>query len=275
MRKAALLIALAFALDAAAAVQYDFRQVTRTDGGQARTDSVVGRGLIDGNRSRVDFLSGSVFGNGNYVISAEGGKRFMIVNAKDKTYAELDVSSLATALGSSPIKVENLKTDMTKLGDRPIIAGLPTEHYRLTASYEMTVDFCELSIRQKVQTVVDKWTTTAFGDIAQAFFVAGLPRTGNPELDQIIDAETSRFTGFPLRQVVTVITTAEQVKTGRTNLPVQPTRKQTSEMVVTAIQAKDVAEAQFLIPTGFKRVDRPAVLEDAVAKTLTMTPDSR
>ena len=271
MRKSILLCLIAFTIPAVAnaGVQYEFRQTTRSDMDPQQRPGVTGRGIIEGQKSRVDFHSGSEYGPGTYIVSDDGGKRVRVVNTNDKTYAELDVASAASAIGSRKIRVENLKTDFRKLDDKTIVAGLPTEHYRLIARYDMTVSFGELSITQSVETTVEKWTTAAFGDVAQSFFASGLLKTNNPELDALIEAETGKFAGFPLRQVVTVLTTAKETPQ-QSRLPVKPQRRQVSEMVVTAIEARDLPASQFAVPAGFKKVDRPTALEKNAAENVTL-----
>src|SRR5579872_905986 len=52
-----------------AAVQYEFRQTTHSDLESMPPTDVTGRGIIDGDRSRVEFLSGTGFEIGTYIIS--------------------------------------------------------------------------------------------------------------------------------------------------------------------------------------------------------------
>jgi hypothetical protein len=272
MRKISLVLLslLLAAATADAAIQYEFRQVTRSDVEQLQRPDVTGRGIIDGARSRIDFHTGSVYGPGTYVITEDSGKSVTIVNNSDKTYSQHDVGAMVSAVGTQQIRIANLKTDFRKMEDKTIVAGLPTEHYRLTASYEVTVAFGELSIRQRVETIVDKWTTTAFGDVAESFFSSGLLKTGNAEIDRLIEAETRRFTGFPLRQVVSVTTRGDDVVQPRTKLPVPSLRRQISETVVTAIEAREVPPGQFAIPAGYKKVDRPTFVDKGAALGVTL-----
>lgn len=255
---------------AGAAVQYEFRQTTRSEIEQLQGSDVTGRGLIDGSRSRIDFHTGSLYGPGTYVITEDGGKRVTIVNNSDKTYSQHDIGVMAARVGSQQIRIENLKTEFKRIDDRAIVAGLPTERYRLTANYDVTVFFGELSIRQRVETVVEKWTTTAFGDVAQSFFSSGLLKTGNAEIDRLIEAETGKFSGFPLRQVITVTTSAQDVIQSRTKLPLKNSRRQVSETVVTAIEARDVPASQFAVPAGYRKVDRPTSMEKSAALDVTL-----
>jgi hypothetical protein len=258
-----------FAAAAHAGVQYEFRQITRSDVQQLQKPEVTGRGLIEGPRTRIDFHSGSSYGPGTYVITENGGKRVVFVSSVDKTYAEIDIASMASQMGANQIKVSNMRTDFKKLEDKTIIAGLPTEHYKLEAKYDITRSFGELSITQSVHTVVEKWTTAAFGDVADDFFASGFLQTGNADLDSLIEAESGKFSGFPLRQTVTVTTTIISAPQ-HSNLQVKPQRRQISEMIVTAIEAREVPSSQFSVPAGYKKVDRPKALERNATENVTL-----
>ena len=263
------LLALSVAAAAQAGVQYEFRQTVRSDMAQLQKADVTGRGMIDGTRTRIDFHTGSEYGPGTYIVTENGGKRVLFVSTTDKTYADFDIASIASQVGAKDIKVTNLKTDFKKLQDKTIIAGLPTEHYKLEATYDITRQFGELPITQKVHTVVEKWTTSAFGDIADDFFATGHLKTGNLDLDTLIESENQKFAGFPLRQLVTVTTTIVSAPQN-SSLAVKPQRHQVSEMVVTAIEARDIQPSQFGIPKGYTKVDRPKALQKNASENVTL-----
>ncbi|MEO8217314.1 MAG: DUF4412 domain-containing protein [Acidobacteriota bacterium] len=239
-----------------AAVRYEFRQTTRSDFQTMPPTDVQGKAIIDGDQSRVDFVSGSAYGPGSYMITSGGAQKLYIVNPTDKTYSMVDVAGSAGALGSSPITINNLKSKFEKLGDHPVIAGLPTEHYRMIATYDITVLFGTIPLTQGVETVIEKWVTTAFGDVGATFLLTGAPKTGNANLDKVLDAETADVKGLPLRQLITISTTSEAVKGRKSELRLSPTRKQTSEMVVTSVQALPViSPVMFQVPATYRRVD--------------------
>jgi len=53
---------------ASAAVQYEFIQHTQSDVSLSRPSNLTGRALIDGDRSRVDFLTGDLYPPGTYCL---------------------------------------------------------------------------------------------------------------------------------------------------------------------------------------------------------------
>ncbi len=255
-----------------AAVEYQFRQTTRSDQAAVPAPPVTGRAFLDGENTRVDYLSGSSFGDGTYLIARRDQGKLLIVNPKNKTYSVTDLTAVASSIGDRGIKIENLKTKLTKLDGRPIVAGLPTDHYRLEATYEMTVQFGELALSQNIQTVVEKWTTGAFGEAGQSPLTGGPLRTGNDEIDRLIEAETSKVSGLPLRQVVTITTTPSNVRTN-SQLKMNARRRHISEMIVTSIQARDIEQSYFDIPAGFTRVQEiHSGTKDHAVETLSMEP---
>lgn len=261
---------LAPALDAA--IQYEFRQTIRSDIESMPSGSVSGKAVIDGGKSRVDYLSGSKYPPGSYVISSQGASRVLIVNPARKEYAEVNVGAMAGDLGTRQIKIENLRNDLQKLDDQQIIAGYPTTHYRLHTTYDITVMFGSIALKQSVNTIIDKWTTNAFGDLQESHVESNALRTGNPQLDELIEAELSRISGFPLKQVVTVTTTSPDANRNRNpQIKLNPVRRQVSELIITSIRNAPVDNAYFRVPDDFQR----AVTKqgEAGVHILAMEPD--
>lgn len=261
--------------NAAGAITYDFRQISRSDIQTMPPVDMMARAVIDGNRSRVDFVRGSTWGDGTYVIAQHSPQQMIVVDPSKKTYAELEVSSLAAALGSRKVELANVKSQVETLPDSPVIAGLPTKHVRLTTTYDMTVHFGMIAITQAVRTIVDRWTTTALGDVAGAFFTAGPLRTGHPDVDQLIEAETTKLSGFPLKQIVTIITSSDRPPGRDSQLKINPTRRQSSEMVVTAIRQGTADPRLFEVPAGYTKTDDlTKSKDDSKIHVLTMEPES-
>src|SRR4051794_26362054 len=143
------------------AVQYEFRQTFHSDVDTMPSNDMAGRAVIDGDRYRVEFLSGTAFPSGSYVISTNAARQQIWVDPSKKSYVEVNTAGVASALGSRHITISKKKVEMTAMPDHPIIAGLPTEHYRLVMSYEIAVPFGQIELKQSVTTVIDKWTTMA------------------------------------------------------------------------------------------------------------------
>jgi hypothetical protein len=239
---------------ASAAIQYEFRQTTSSDLESIPSSDCVGRAIIDGERSRVEFISGNAYPVGTYIITTNGSKTMTFVDPSRKSFVEVNAASVTSAIGARKITVTNKKIDLTKLPEQTSIAGFPTDHYRLIMSYDITLNFGNLPLTQTVKTTIDKWTTRAFGDVGDTFLASGALHTGNPDLDDLISAENSNIKGFALKQIVNVTTINDRAPKSDTPLKVNRTVTQTRELVVTSIQpTATVGLATFVIPLTYHK----------------------
>ncbi len=256
MRKTLLAAALLLATQSGwAGVSYEFVQNSNSNIEQFPATTLTGRAIIDGPRSRIDFGSGNVYAPGAYVISTDASRTLYYVDPVTKTYSEVDAAGIAETYGAANIKVDNFKTNTTLMDDHPTIAGVPTNHYHLTMSYDMTLQYGTMPLTQKITEDIDKWTTPRFGDIADAFFANGSVKTGNPKLDQLIDAETRSIKGFPLRQMVTVRTTSPTPVGGELKTRMSEVRTQQRELLITKIQEQQADAGVFHIPSTFRKLE--------------------
>ncbi|HEX6640291.1 MAG TPA: hypothetical protein VF215_04225, partial [Thermoanaerobaculia bacterium] len=91
-------------------------------------------------------------------------------------------------------------------------------------------------------------------------------------LDRLLEAETSKVSGFPLRQLVTTRTKYDMP--ARTKISRPSTRTMTRETWVTKIQETATDAAQFTIPVSYRRADQPDLPRSAT-QTLTFDPGTR
>jgi len=245
------------------AVQYEFRQIFHSDVDTMPSNDMAGRAVIDGDRFRVEFLSGTAFPAGSYMIGTNGARQQFWVDPSKKSYVEVNAAGVASSLGSRHITIANKKIDVTPMPDHPIVAGLPTDHYRMVMSYEITLPFGQILLKQNVTTVIDKWTTMAYAGVAEGFL--GGIRTGNADLDELFDNENTKIKGFPLRQTLEITTVNANPRQPGSQLPLKQTHTQTRELTITAIESKaNVAAALFQVPAGFHKADP---LRDDTQKT--------
>src|ERR1044072_9013659 len=192
IRKSGLVVGLLFICHTAgAAIQYDFQQITRSDVSNQPGTQFAGSAIIDGDRSRVDIISGNAYTPGVYIISTNGSRTMLFVDPTKKLYVEVNAANVAAAVGASNISIDNLTSSANKLDDHPVIAGVPTHHYRLALNYDIALMMGTITLRQNVHTTVDKWTTVMFGDVGENFLANSSIRTGNPKLDENIHIETT------------------------------------------------------------------------------------
>lgn len=267
MKRLMVTVALAmFAIPAFAAIEYDFVLKNQSDDSVKPVTDLTARAIIDGTRSRVDFLAGNLYPPGTYVVSSDDSQRLYFVDPAKQWYTEFNTSHAATTLGASNIRIDNLKSDVKRLGDRQTIAGIDAEHYRLTMSYDITVTMRNIPLRQHVTTDIDRWVTTQF--TTTDLFGTTSMRTGNPMIDQVIDAETGKIPGFAMRQTVTTRTNFDAPKR-RTELKVPAQRIIIREMWVTKVRETAPNASVFIVPASYRRADQP---EQKAATQLTFAP---
>lgn len=268
MKRLPFAVALALvAFSSSAAIQYEFTQKNTTTAAVAPVTDLTARAVIDGEKSRVDFVGGSLYPPGTYVISTDGSRRLFFVDPTKEWYTEVNTAGVATALGSSNIRITNLKTSLENKDDRPLIAGYPTEHTRLTLTYDIAVTVRSMPLKQHVRTEIDTWATPRFPAAAASSFLTSM-RTGNPEIDRLLDAETLKLTGFPLRQTVTTRAIVDLPPT-RSELNVPTTKTIVREMWVTSIREVPPDASLFLVPAKYRRADIP----EAPKASTVLTPE--
>lgn len=246
------------------AIRYEFQQITKTDPPTDRAKVIVGSVYLHQGMSRVDYSPASTSGAGTWVIARNGGRNAIYVDPESKTYLVHSSPELSESLRGVQLQISNLKLDTRNLGTGPVIAGYPTDHFRITATYDVSISLGPIPLVQHVQTVIDKWTTQAFGDVGSNFFGGkNIPHSGDPGIDRLIEAETTEAPGFPLRQVTTITTNLSDRNLPKSSeIQVQRSRRQTTEMLVSKVGRADPNPALFQIPAGFKPVDQSSLLGD-------------
>ena len=260
------------AASASAAIQYEFVQKNTSPDPVEPVTDLTARATIDGHRSRVDFMSGNLYPPGTYVVSTDGTGRLVFVDPTKQWFTEVNTASVATALGARNISVTNVKTAVENKDDRPVIAGYPTDHTRMTITYDISVTMKSIPLKQHVRTEIDTWTTAQFPNDSAVGFLSRM-RTGNAEIDRLLDLQMTQLTGFPLRQVVTTRTTADLPPT-RSEIKTPTSRTIVREMWVTAIKEVPPDAALFTIPANY----RPADVQDApkaARETLNFDPPAK
>ena len=259
-------------LFASAAVQYEFTQKNTTASSVDPVTDLTARALVDGEKSRVDFLGGTLYPPGTYVISTDASRRLLFVDPAKRWFTEIDTASVATTLGASNIRISNFKSNVEMRDDRPMIAGYATEHARVTLKYDISVTVKSIPLTQHVETEIDTWSTQSFSASAASSFLTNL-RTGNMDIDRLLDAEALKLKGFPLRQTVTTRTVAALPPT-KSEVPTPTARTIVREMWVSSIRETSADPSMFLIPPSYRRADVKDVPKSAT-ETLTFDPPAQ
>ncbi len=168
------------AIGASGPIRYEFQQITKMDPPTQQPKVVVGSVYLDEGRSRVNYSKESTSGAGTWVIARHGGRDMIYVDPESKTYLVHANPELSESLRGVDFQITNLSLDTKNLGPGPVVAGYPTDHFRVTAKYEVSISLGPVPLVQHVETVIDKWTTDAFGDVSALYFAGNAPRSGDP-----------------------------------------------------------------------------------------------
>ena len=228
---------------------------TTAEGGKAaaQQNSVV-KSWVSGDKGKTLFedSSNALMAKDTYIITKDGGKTMFLVNPKDQTYMKWDLDSIMGFAGGA-MKMMNMKFSDPKveaLGEEPdgLIAGLPTVHYRFRTSYTMSMSFMIMKKNLKVVKEEDIWAAPKLVDAALGMWLRKTPpKTGNQDLDALIQAEMGKVQGFPLKRKTVTTNTDEKGKAETT----------TVTMEVTDLQMGPVPDSTFEIPAGYKETSMP------------------
>lgn len=253
-----------------AGIHYTSEQVIHADGQQKPMRMVVDA-KIDGENARIEFIQSDMpnpfMPEGSFLLTNDGGQSLFIVNPENGTHMEWSIDKLLQFAGGlmdamggvMKMDVAELHVEFSEQGGGDTIHGMPTRHYRVNTSYDMTVRMLGFKRRSQVETVQDLWTTDADDDIALGVWLQNKPRpTGNAQLDDLIEAETKRaeIMGFPLRSVTTTIT-RQISKKGK----VKNQTESVTEMNILTWDTTTFPAGTFAFPDGSQLVEMPAVDE--------------
>jgi hypothetical protein len=132
-------------------------------------------------------------------------------------------------------------------GEGETIEGFPTRKSVLDASYDISIDAMGQKLVTHMTMSTESWTTDQLSGEFTNFMQMKSFHTGFEGLDKLIDAQSDAIRGrFPLKQVTTM-----HIAQGNSDM----TSSTTS--TVSAIQRKTIAASQFVLPSGYTKVEDP------------------
>jgi Domain of unknown function (DUF4412) len=228
---------------------YYVAQTTAEGGPGAGQQNTTVKGWVSGDNGKVVFESSKnpMLGQGSYIITKDGGKTMLLVNPKEKTYMKWDMESMMGFVGGA-MKMMHFKyadPKVEKLAEEPdgLVAGIPTVHYRYRTSYTMSMSMLMIHKTTHVVKDEDIWAAPKLAEAALGIWLHKTPpKTGNEDLDRMVQAEMGRMQGFPLRIKTVSTDTDEKGKTTTT----------TVQMEVTELQMQPVPDSTFEVPADYK-----------------------
>jgi hypothetical protein len=194
----------------------------------------------EGAKTRVQFThgDGNIFADDSVAITTDGGKTVTVIDPGAKTFFTLPAADLASGAGGTGLPASAPLAKVTDAGAGPDLAGFPTRHLVIDASYDVELG----ALRAKMHMTIhgDVWITNRIPAAESDFIGTKVFHTGFPEVDRVIDAESVPLRGgFALKE--SVVLTAKAAAT--------------EYHVATTVRA--VAPAEFAVPAGYARVESP------------------
>jgi hypothetical protein len=236
-----------------AAMTYNFETVTTG----LRKGTLAGSVTVDGARLRMDIASGDdfLFKDNSRVLSNDGGRTLTVIDPVARTYYVMELEKLigsTTAMMGGlnsmfKLAFSNPRLSVRDLGIGPSLAGYPTRRSLVDASYDVTVDAMGTRMTMSMAMKTESWSTDKLGADLANFLQIKNVRTGFPQLDRLIEAQSAAVKGlFPLKQVTTF-----RIRQGNSDLT------SVSTSTVSNIQQKRVAPIVFAMPAKLIRIDDP------------------
>lgn len=251
----ALLAALA-AMPAFAGIHY--KAVTKTQDERGKSNDMKVEGWVAGNNAKVEIQESwhPILHKGSFLLTKNGAQTIYLVDPEEKTYTEWDPQAMLGAAGAvlgsaGPLlKFEISDPKVEKLLEEagPTIAGQPTRHYRYRTSYTMKMKVLGMGNEAAIVNEEDIWTTDRLQDAALSVWLrADSLRTGNEQMDKLIESGRGKVTGFPLKTVT--VSTSTNKKNNKAT-----TTRTTMEVTELDTQANVPATA-FEIPAGYEKTE--------------------
>lgn len=249
---AGLLAAIVLTADAYAGIEITMKSAAVGDGqsrGEPQAANSVMRMTAAGDKARIDFVEGQSPGlsEDGYILTRDGGKTFIMVSPKEKTYMKWDAEAMmgmAGAVGNMmKMQVSNPKMEKILEEDGPDILGYPTRHYKFRTSYRMTMSMMGFKNQMDIVNEDETWTTTKLDISAIGAWLNKKVKTQNAEMDKLIALEQGKMNGVPLKTVSIQSTTDNEGKTTVTR------------SVMEVIKIRNVGEVPGDIPADYREVN--------------------
>lgn len=239
----------------------------------AAAQNYVGNALFAANRGRMDVVDGAVeslFAKGDYILF--DSTDLVIVHPASKTFVPLphDVAGQTmdrlTSIGVK-MTIGDEKVALDSLGFGDTVAGIATNHYRMTTGFTMSVDAGVVQQRLATESITDYWVAS----------VPGLPRnpllranglSGPSTMTGMFKSISAKVDSAAKRMgsaVALKTTTVSRLMDGQgTNTTMQQTSN------VSNIQPRDIDDTLLVLPSDYvpralTGVEQP-VADDAGAK---------
>ena len=261
----ALFVAAAPASRATKGITYDFSMVTAADNSKGKDFTMAGKGYVAGGNARIEFTNvnnpqmkaqGGPFAEGSYILFKSATKEFIIVDTKQKQYAEMSQDGLMqmTSMLTNLVKIEmtNVHIDASRVQPDTTVDGYKTEHYRVSQSYHMKMSMAFIHQENDVNASGEYYYAHEFDDLINPYMSSGWSSStnffNNPDYTNQLKAAAAKVPhGVP---VLVVIHNTNTDKKGKVVTG-------TTTMHSTNLVRGDIPASTFEIPAGYSKYEPP------------------
>ncbi|OGV69138.1 MAG: hypothetical protein A2283_13205 [Lentisphaerae bacterium RIFOXYA12_FULL_48_11] len=225
-----------------------YTSVTKNEGPvnpQAPNMNMTMKGSVEGDMMKMEFSESSnpIMKAGSYMLTKNAGKLMYMVIPTEKSYMEWDLERLMSGMKSMMnMKFSSPKIDKSIDEAGPTMFGYPTRHYKFITVYTMEMNMMGMKMNTNIKKEEEIWATEKLNHAGfKAWAKAANMKTGDEELDKLIESTKSKIQGFPLK-TININTTTDH--TGNTH-----TSKTITE--VTEIKESQIPASTFEIPAGY------------------------
>lgn len=257
-KKSLALFVLGLSLVATAWAAQGFRYVadTVTSGtNMKQEDRVRVEGWFEGSNAKMEFRevgqANPFLEEGKYLLTNDGGETFYLVDPKENTHAEFDVSEILAFAGeimdSGMINMEvaNHSIELLEERDGPNMYGYDTQYRKFRTSYDLQMKI--MGMKRADHFVLESEIWSAEGIDAAGFQAWMRPReTGFEAVDTLMKGELEKVNGLPFKTITTTRSQGAKKK-GRTS-------ETTSTTEVTEFESMNVANSIFKLPEDSREI---------------------
>jgi hypothetical protein len=237
--------------------RYDF---TVTKAGEPASTGTV---YVAGDRWRIDFAGRGEKKSGDYLLSQDGGRTVTIVHPDERSYSvhaaddfERIVSRVMRGLDAvMTLQLHDAKVAAAALGAGEAVAGRPTQRYRLTQEYVVSVGMFGFSSDKHERVVTEYWVdpTLALPHNPVVEMMSTLETALAQHDDAFVrrsdEARRKLFRGVPLKVVVTAESTDEEDDDAAAGAVERKVRT----IQLGEVQRVAIEPPVFQVPAGFKK----------------------
>lgn len=260
MRRASLIMAVAIAAAATLEAGMRFESTTRTTDDRGKdTQVMVVESWVDGDNARIEFRQAKGAAgvpDDGYLITNDGGRTMLLVDPDDETYMEWDIDAMfqlfsqvqQASAGMVSIDFRDTTADYVGASPGDDILGFSTTKHAMQMGYTMEMKVIGMKQRYTIHSDTESWVTS---ELTAPGFGSWLrkapPKTGDPDLDLLLEGLTQKMEGVVLKSVTRSVMTDKKGRETRT----------TSTTAVTSIDEVEIDSGRFRVPPDYDKVEMP------------------